>query len=157
MKQIAGIDPGSFVIATAVCDEDGMLLRTFLAEPPKQRVNLALSRLCPLITEFRKHLSPERLDFCYIEEPIYCGSFKATVAMGMVAGAIVVALEDVGIPYSFVGNSVWKKSLIGRGNATKDEIKAWVIARFGVDSDMRQDIYDAIAIAEWGRRNFAKD
>jgi len=157
MKQIAGIDPGSFVIATAVCDEDGMLLRTFLAEPPKQRVNLALSRLWPLVQEFRKHLSPERLDFCYIEEPIYAGAFKATVAISMVCGAIVVTLQQLGIPYSFVGNGVWKKSLIGRGNATKDEIKAWVIARFEVADDLRQDCYDAIAIAEWGRRNFAKD
>jgi Holliday junction resolvasome RuvABC endonuclease subunit len=159
MNHIAGIDLGSFVIATAICTGHGALDQYLLAEPPKQKPDLALTRLCPLIDCFQQQLLYKggRIDHVYIEEPIYAGSFKATVAMAMVAGAVVVILENACIPYSFVGNSVWKKAVIGKGNATKDEIRMWAVSRFGIAPDLRQDIYDSIAIAEWGRRNFAKD
>lgn len=158
--KIAGIDPGSFVIATAICDEHGQLVGKLLAEPEisRKKGTRALTRFCPLMLEFRQQLAVTRPDYCYIEEPIYIQSFEATLALGMVVGAMIVILQEMGIPYSLVGNTVWKKALIGRGKkVTKEEIRAWVVARFGIPEDLRQDVYDAIAIAEWGRKNFERD
>jgi len=157
--RIVGIDPGSAVLALATCLTDtGGLFDYELIAPKFPKRTRAQERYWPLICGVRQTEALTRQpDYVYIEEPIYAGSFTATMALGMMIGGLIVVLNDLGIPYSLVGNSTWKKQLIGRGNATKDEVQVWVRARFPeVPEGLRQDVYDAIAIAEWGRQRFTR-
>lgn len=152
---VMGVDPGSVNIALAMREGKKLSYRNIEPEGVKKRGSRAEERLWPLATKFAEALKEIGPDYVYIEAPVYSGSFTATVALSMITGAMVIILQQLGIPYSFVGNNVWKKGLCGRGNATKEEVRAWVTTRFKLPKDgLVQDIIDAIGIAEWGAQKF---
>jgi len=166
--RIVGIDPNSFVIAMGMRSDKkkrgtgahlvriGDGLEIAVAEPrdpklAKKKTTRARERFTPLVNDFAIVIRGLKPTYCYVEEPIYAGSFPATLALGMICGAMSVVLDGLEIPWSFVGNNTWKKALLGGGKATKDEIRAWVLHRFpALSDDLIQDVYDAVAIAEWG-------
>lgn len=114
----------------------------------------------PMLTELWErwvtHLKPDE-DYVYVEKPVYTGNPGSTIVQSYAIGAILSALMRHDIPHSLVDNTVWKKALLGGGGANKDKIRAWVVARFGLADDLLQDIYDAVAIAEWGAQRLRKE
>jgi len=96
-------------------------------------------------------------DYVYVEKPVYTGNPNSTIVQSYIIGAILASLQRHEIANSLVDNTVWKKALIGGGGANKDKIRAWVVARFGWPTDLLQDIYDAVAIAEWGAQRLVKE
>jgi Holliday junction resolvasome RuvABC endonuclease subunit len=77
-----------------------------------------------------------------IEDPM--GPHPKTIAaLHRVVGACMSA--DAGM--NMMNVSVWKKLAVGKGNASKAEVHAWVTEKFGGDPMPSQDIADAIGIA----------
>lgn len=89
--------------------------------------------------------------WAYVEKPMFTVNPASTVAQSRMLGAIESALVRANIPFSEVDPGTWKKTLLGNGHASKEQIKAWVIANFEVLDDLTQDQYDAYAIAAYGR------
>ena len=90
----------------------------------------------------------------FVEGPVLGrGGFRSTMVHAFTSGAIQGALHNRGCFTHSANVSSWKKSVTGRGNATKPEVGAAVQlrwptlhARAGGD----QDLYDAAAIAIYG-------
>ncbi len=101
------------------------------------------------------HISPH--DYVYVEKPIYTGNPNSTIVQSYLIGALLSTLIRLGIANSLVDNTVWKKALLGGGGANKDKIRAWIVARFNLADDLLQDVYDAVAIAEWGAQRLGKE
>lgn len=102
---------------------------------------------------------PGRRGIAYVEEPVMGRNRVATIRQAYVIGAILAALANHGIPVYLVNNSAWKKDVVGKGNATKDEIKEKMVAlhphlppSFFTDLDL----VDALAIMEYGWHNERK-
>lgn len=86
--------------------------------------------------------------YFFIEDPVVGrGGAYATIAQSKVHGAIVAAAHRSGVCTSIrgVNNSHAKKKVVGKGNANKDDIKAWcrtywnqayVVANNGKDQDL---------------------
>jgi Holliday junction resolvasome RuvABC endonuclease subunit len=86
----------------------------------------------------------------FIEQP--SGRFRnlqLTYAVGVLQAA---TFEALGCPVWTIPSGAWKRRTIGVGNATKNQVAAWV-ARLGVAAD-GQDECDAVAIACSGRAMF---
>ncbi len=83
----------------------------------------------------------------WIEQPT--GAHPSPALM-YVAGVVQAALfETLAVPVWTIPPASWKKNSVGQGNATKDQVAAWVRERGGECET--QDEADAYAIAAAGR------
>lgn len=115
----------------------------------------ALDRFYNLMDEFDSFLREDvwamSQTVIYVEEPVLRNA-KSFFYQSMVVGAVCVMLDYWLEAPCLVHPSVWKKTLLGNGNASKDQVKAWVMKLYpSLGSKRVQDVYDAVAIAHYGR------
>ena len=65
------------------------------------------------------------IDFIQFEEVRSHAGVDAAHAYGGFLATLTAWAEHHDIPYSGVGVGVWKKSIIGKGNAAKEEVIKW--------------------------------
>ncbi len=148
--RIAGVDPDSHQIAFAWVGEGGDY-GYFSSRPPATRQSLAEHRFLPLMSAFAVSLaSAPRIDWAYIEKPMYTRNPASTIAQSAVLGGVRLELERRRIPHSMVDPGTWKKGLGLGGRANKEEITAWAKVHLALDGLQSQDIVDALCIAHWG-------
>lgn len=156
---IIGIDPSSKKLAAVTTVGDGgptvwtaRLTSTDIGERAAAAygASLAFVRNLPI--------GPESRVFVFIEDPVVGrGGARATIVQAKVHGAVVAAFHRSGKceAIKVVNNSHAKKKIVGKGNASKDDIKEWCrvywrqayrAAGNGVD----QDLLDAAMINRYG-------
>ena len=86
-----------------------------------------------------------------VEAAIYIQNPKATIAIASVAGLARFACHVNGMECEFIDNTKWKRDILGKGNASKVEIKEFAVAKWG-DKFPEQDYADAACIALWKKR-----
>ena len=89
-----------------------------------------------------------------VESPIYIQNPKATIAIASVVGLVRFICFINGIDCRYLDNTKWKRDIIGKGNASKLEIKEYSINKWG-DVFPEQDYADAACIALWNKRRLA--
>ena len=144
-----GIDPAlsRLAFAFAALDSDAITVETLITrceEREGARLGLLLRQLHIYARQAAGRFPPA---VCWVEQP--SGRFRnlqLTYATGVVQAALFEALA---CPVWSIASSAWKRRTVGVGNATKEQVAAWVDA-LGVDVD-GQDEADAVAIAVAGR------
>lgn len=100
-------------------------------------------------------LPEETLLVC--EESLALQNGKTTRVLGNAVGAIWAAHVNYNIFWAWVNVSTWKKDVIGKGNADKDQVKAWVMENMGLEfPESEPDFYDAACICRYGELELAK-
>ena len=89
-----------------------------------------------------------------VEAAIYIQNPKATIAIASVAGLARFACHMNGFECEFVDNTKWKRDILGKGNASKVEIKEFAVDKWGAEKFPEQDFADAACIALWKKRRF---
>ena len=109
----------------------------------------------PIITkEFSEELSTiDIIDSAAIEAAIFIQNPKTTIAIANVVGAVWAFLLKEDISTIIIDNRQWKKSIVGKGNAKKTDIKRFAEEKWG-DKFPEQDYADAACIALWNKRRF---
>lgn len=86
-----------------------------------------------------------------IEAPIQGMSrnVRVGISLAMVAGAVAVAAQKTGSIVEIVPPSLWKKTVLGAGNANKDQIKSYLAENHPslYSQCHSQDMVDATCIA----------
>ena len=112
------------------------------------------SRFPEITKEFSKELSKiNKVEFASIEAAIFIQNPKTTIAIANVVGAVWAFLLEQSINTSIIDNRSWKKTVIGKGNSSKDDIKKFAVEKWG-DEFPEQDYADAACIALWNKRRF---
>jgi|TARA_R110000824_G_scaffold7266_6_gene32801 Holliday junction resolvasome RuvABC endonuclease subunit len=112
------------------------------------------SRFPEITKEFSKELSKiNQVEFASIEAAIFIQNPKTTIAIANVIGAVWAFLLEQSINTSIIDNRSWKKTVIGKGNSSKDDIKKFAIEKWG-DKFPEQDYADAACVALWNKRRF---
>lgn len=144
---IWGLDPASKKIAMFT-DNDGLIRAAKLSVPRTDRNTelLVLRHFMQQVLEF----DPDPRIFC--EEPVVAGArnLRSTILVAETVG-VVLALDA---RVYLVPVSSWKKSTIGKGNATKDEVREWLNnshPKYAQQCGVDQDLTDAAAIYLHGR------
>ena len=109
----------------------------------------------PLKTQLDNGTSSNRpvstLAFANTDFTLTNSGTKTTIAIAHVVGAAWLALENIGIPAILIDNRRWKKVILGKGNASKTDIKDFAVDKWG-DRFPEQDYADAACIALWNKR-----
>jgi hypothetical protein len=139
---ILGIDPGGRKV-TVFSGTEGV---TFEAKPGER-----YGQLQYLDKVLRLHfaLLPEPIERIYCEEPVVAGrrNLRVTIQIAETVGMVL----SVGPPVTLVPVSSWKKVTVGKGNATKDDVKAWFKQAYPESLQFgNQDVCDAAAIHAYG-------
>jgi len=86
-----------------------------------------------------------------VESAIFIQNPKATIAIASVVGVVRFICMLNGIECCYVDNTKWKRYVVGKGNCSKQDIKAFAINKWG-DIFKEQDYADAVCIALWKKK-----
>ena len=144
-----GLDCSTFAIHGAVVDTSEQLVALHKWSSKSKKFE---GRFPEILLGFSKDLSKIEVgEFSAVEAAIFIQNPKTTIAIAHVIGAVWLALLNVGIPSILIDNRRWKKFILGKGNASKIDIKNYAIAKWG-DRFPEQDYADAACIALWNKR-----
>ena len=92
----------------------------------------------------------------YIEAPVVGRGIGSTIVQAQVGGAVLAALETSGVETHLVNVSTWKKKVVGKGNAKKEEVSLWLRENWKKAYDAAeedQDLIDACCLNRFGVAN----
>ena len=154
---VVGIDLGVHKIAVSVFTEGDAGFTLYRAEAFETRMAERDMQLMELAA-FAYHLCTSHdADSAWVEKPILGNNRKYSLQLAEVFGAVcsdlAMARIQGGLDIRSVDNKVWKKEVVGDGNASKDDIRNYIhdvhpaYAAFCGDD---QDRYDATCIGVYG-------
>lgn len=86
-----------------------------------------------------------------IEYPYFAKNAKVSVRMGMMAGALFSAFHQYTDNIRFVEPAAWKKQIVGRGNANKEDTMKWLRGHYPKLTFINDDEADAYCLALYGK------
>lgn len=145
MPIILGIDPGTQVTGYALLREGEVLdfgcIRTSPKLPLAARYHILFDSVETLIAQF----SPTILS---IETQFVYKNAQSALKVGMARGVILVAAERAGMEIFEYTPAKAKNAVVGRGNATKEEVQRMVQRRLNLAKPPTPtDAADALALA----------
>lgn len=147
--RVLGIDPGSRVCGYGVVDADGGRDARYLEcgvltaserEPMERRLGEIARSLTDVITELR----PEVVA---VEDVFTSVNSRSALALAHARGAVLAAAGMAGLPAYAYAPAVVKKTVTGRGRASKEQVARMVQALVDLRRPPRSDAADALAVA----------
>ena len=144
-----GLDCSSLAVHGVIIDDDEKIISMHKWGSK----NKDFSQRFPEITlDFFDELSRiNNIDKSSIEAAIFIQNPKTTIAIAHVVGAVWLSLLWKGIETNRIENTKWKKIILNKGNASKDDIKQFSIDKWG-NIFPAQDYADAACIALYSKR-----
>ena len=146
---IAGFDCSSKAIHLSLIDEDENLVGLEKFESKDKDCE---TRFYEILDKFEAYTGIIDISTAAIESAIYIQNAKATIAIASVVAGVKLQLHRSGTPFASVDNKVWKKIIVGKGNAKKSDIMAFAVSKWG-EVFPEQDYADAACIALWRKRD----
>lgn len=141
---VLGIDPGSRHTGYGVLEIEGstehLLEFGVVHLDSTDDHQLRLKRIYDRITEVTKRVCP---DVCAIEMPIYGRNPQSMLKLGRAQAAVMMAVLNRQIPVAEYTPKEVKKSVTGRGNATKQQVWYMVRALLNVSDESEEMLLDA--------------
>lgn len=146
------MDPGLGVTGYAIlevsCDStepallDGGVLRTNHRAPLEERLHELHYDLTQVIADHQPELMAVENIYSHYNHP------KTSITMAHVRGVIFLTAAQAGIPVKSYGATKIKKSLVGVGRASKEQVQRMVQQRMNLQTlPEPPDLADAIAVA----------
>jgi Holliday junction resolvasome RuvABC endonuclease subunit len=146
---IGGVDLGARKVAISIF-ENGYLVDVEHFEVPKGSSRARELRTLAYWTF--THLI--MCDAVWVEEPVIGRGVRASLQIAHTAGAVMSQLATVdGAEIYVVPNKEWKKTIVGNGNASKEDISSWLQRKYASYSsrcEANQDRVDATCIGLYG-------
>lgn len=152
---IAGVDLGGRKIAISFFD-DGKMISALEYETKKSTRARELWDLA----DWSRNLL-RLADLVVVEEPLVGRGVRSSLQLAQTAGAVLSTIGDTATHTrsQFVEVATWKKDLLGKGNATKDQVRIWLeehYPAYAVLCGDSQDKVDATCIGLYGVRLHAR-
>jgi Holliday junction resolvasome RuvABC endonuclease subunit len=151
---LLGIDLGTRKVALAVFVESE-LVQAYVHETPEEMArDLQLRELGGLAHDIGQL---HGTDSVWIEDTIIGNNRKYSIQLGQVMGAVLAGMGHLrlsqGTDIQRVDNRVWKREVLGKGHASKDEVKDYIVVTYPAYAPLcgdDQDLYDAACIGLYG-------
>ncbi len=96
----------------------------------------------------RELLGTFKPDSASMEGAFLGRNIKTAMTLSLARGAVIATLAEAGVPVYQYSPSVAKRSAIGRGDASKEQVAMMISALCGIDvSEIPDDATDALSLA----------
>jgi crossover junction endodeoxyribonuclease RuvC len=147
LSRILGIDPGLHITGWGVIDYDGFHLKYvahgIIVSPPSDDISSRLSNIFNGLSNIVEKYSPHEAS---IEEVFVNKNPISSLKLGMARGTAICCVGVLGLKVSEYTPNKVKKTVVGVGHATKDQISIMVQKLLNCGS-VKLDAADAIAVA----------
>jgi len=145
---ILGIDPGisntGYGLLNYSSGKIEIISFGLITPPIKKNNNEKLFFIFTKIQDLLNKFSPNQFA---IEEAFFGKNIKSTMVLSHVRAVISLAVTQKQIPFFEYSPKKIKMSVVGNGNASKEQVKYMVLSLLNMkDKGYKYDIYDAIAI-----------
>ncbi len=145
-----GIDPGTAVTGYGVVERSprgaGRLVECGVIRTPA-RAELA-TRLRHLYTEVEALIAGHEPQVIAVESTFYAKNVRTTVSLSHARGVILLAAEQAGAQIAEFAPAAVKKTVVGRGQATKNQVAYMVMQLLRLrEQPSPHDAADGIALA----------
>ncbi|RLC49744.1 MAG: crossover junction endodeoxyribonuclease RuvC, partial [Candidatus Cloacimonadota bacterium] len=147
--RILGIDPGSQNCGYGILEIENRKIVAAGCDVIRMKPSLPLTeRLVTVYTEIKKIVEEYKPDLAAVETIFYGENVKSAFSLGHVRGVILLALAENNIKIMEFSPREVKKSVVGNGNAYKEQVEYMVkrILKIEIDKKTR-DATDALANA----------
>ncbi|MBM3248486.1 MAG: crossover junction endodeoxyribonuclease RuvC [Candidatus Omnitrophica bacterium] len=147
--KILGIDPGLNITGYAVVENKGtsfkILEAGFIQTTSKEKIEKRLDKIYKSLSDLIKTLRPDAL----VLEKLYAHYRHPVTAclLGHVRGVICLLSAVENIPFFEYGSTRIKKSVVGKGHASKAQMQRMVEHILHLKQPIQEDVADALAIA----------
>lgn len=153
---VLGVDPGSNVTGFGLVEKQKDRLTCvhsgFIRPPGKAPFHQRIHHIFTEIGEVIGRYEPQEMA---IEDLFYAKNVKSSLKLGHARGAILVAAVQKGVRIFEYTPLEIKKSVVGYGRATKEQVRAMVQVILKTKIDLALDTSDALAAAichlNWAR------
>lgn len=146
---IIGIDPGTRITGYALVEAGDSSapvyrlageIRPNPSWPLSERLAVVFDGLDRIITENNP------LEMA-VEDIFFAKNARSALALGHVRGVALLAAARHGLPVSTYSATTIKKSVVGYGRASKDQVGQMVCSLLSIKETLGQDVTDALACA----------
>ena len=110
------------------------------------------ARFVEICLSFAKDLSKIKIPTnAAVEAAIFIQTPKSTMEIASLVGGVRLACASNKMDCCSVDNRHWKKSILGKGNSNKKDIKEYAVDKWG-ELFIEEDWADAACIALWRKR-----
>jgi crossover junction endodeoxyribonuclease RuvC len=147
--RILGIDPGTRIVGYGVLDVKGNVLEPvasgLIRTSVKENIPFRLREIWEGVGEVLRRVCP---DVAVVESIFHGKNTSSLIKIGEARGVILLAAVVQNIPTESFSPAEVKKSVTGRGNARKEQVREMVRVILGhaIDAET-DDVTDAMAIA----------
>jgi len=147
--RILGVDPGTLFTGYAVIECIGSRLSILkygvIKNPSKNSLPLRLKNIYDTLVDVIDEYLPDEFA---IETAFYSKNVQSTLKLGHARGVSILAAVNKQIPTAEYSPKEIKKSVVGIGSASKEQVRYMVSSLFKTKlSSKSLDISDAIAVA----------
>ncbi len=146
---IMGIDPGGEVTGIGVVRREGNIIRMVACGASRARKGESIAeKLCRVFRFVQEIIEEYRPEVLAVEDTFYGKNVKSLKSISQIRGAIILAGALAGVTiYEYSPREV-KKAVVGRGDASKEQVQKMIQALLGLESAPKpHDAADALAIA----------
>jgi len=146
---ILGVDPGTlftgYAVLSGVNEKLEMLSSGVIKIPSKNKFPLRLKQIYDSLVDVIELYKPDEFA---IETAFYSKNVQSTLKLGHARGVSILAAVNKQIPTTEYSPREVKKSVVGIGSASKEQVRYMVCQLLKIKSLPKQmDISDAIAVA----------
>ncbi len=147
--KILGIDPGSLATGYGLVEDSAarpeVLTSGVITLDPGEPLPARLHEIYKVLIDVIERFSP---DAVAVEDLFYSVNVKSLTVIAQVRGVILLAGASCGIPIAEYAPREVKMSVVGRGSASKEQVRAMVIATTSIGGELQSlDAADGIAVA----------
>jgi len=147
--KILGIDPGTVVTGIGIVEKNESGLKCLSAGKVRTSPQSSLSvRLNNIFDGLQKIIAEYSPDESAVENLFFARDATAALKLGHARGVVLLAIEKSGIPVAEYMPTEVKKSVLGYGRGTKEQIQHMVKLILNLpEKKMLSDVSDALAVA----------
>jgi crossover junction endodeoxyribonuclease RuvC len=147
--RVLGIDPGSRVCGYGVVAIEGTRRCRYvecgvLTSGPANPIERRLGEIAKWLQDVIAELEPAAIA---VEDVFSHVNVRSALALAQARGTVLAVAGMCGLPVYSYPPAVVKKTVTGRGRATKEQVARMVQALTGLRSTPRTDAADALAVA----------
>jgi crossover junction endodeoxyribonuclease RuvC len=153
---VLGVDPGSRVTGYGLVEKENNQMTCIhagtISSPAKLPFYERIHKIFQSMVEIMNHYRPQEMA---IEDIFFAKNVKSSLKLGHARGAVLIAAVQCGIKIFDYAPLEIKKSTVGYGRATKEQVRSMVQIILNLKDKPNLDTSDALATAichlNWAR------